>query len=268
MSDMVQIGAWIYNPNNALFKGGSKRAALFQIFCSQPGSCDLLQKENTCLYGDAFRSCKFGCKKKTEGPTKASSAFHSTMGKWAKDNKDTINKLKPLTAYNRIFRVNGHYYLPYSHMVKSVWGGGYPLESQWIPESDMTTDTLNRICSATPYSEFGGAIPSYQTTEVPKFLADLKSFYPEIFALLPESQKARISTASYIGRKADLTTCAPGEYVIGNDKWRWDGEFLHGNKMLFAPAQGEVSITIKPVPGSPVTITGEWQVTDSTKFLD
>ncbi len=266
--DMEKIGAWIYDPKNALFKGSSKHISLFVLTCERPLECDLFQKEGTCLNAGILSGCRFGRKTQTEGPTRAAQSFSSTKQKWQTDHADVMGRLKSLTAYNRIFRTHDHYYLPYSHMSKGWFGEGSPLESQWVPVADMTTELLARICSAQPRAMMGGVIPSYQHEQVPKFLADLKAFYPDVFDILPEAQKARLATVSYVGRTADITTCAPGAYRFSNNEWRWDGELLHGKDMLFAPAKGEITITVRPVAGSPVKITDGSQVTDGTRFLD
>jgi len=115
---------------------------------------------------------------------------------------------------------------------------------------------------------FGGVINDYQNKEIPKFISDLHMHYPEIFALLPEEQKSRLATINYVGRKADLTTCAPGKYLFSKSTWEWDGEVLRGRSMLFQPVAGDLSITIKPKTGEAVTITSNDQVTANTRFLD
>ena len=115
---------------------------------------------------------------------------------------------------------------------------------------------------------FGEVIKDYQEKEVPKFIADLHAHYPEVFALLPDDQKARLATINYVGRTADITTCAPGQYIFSKGAWTWDGECLTGGSMLFQPVKGEISITIKPKAGERVTITSNDQVTAGTRFLD
>lgn len=266
---MEKIGAWIRNPRNNFMKGQTKRAGLYELFCEKPQSCDLLRRENSCLHCGAMSPCRFGRKSAVEGPTQKARSFHSILDGWRKRNEGFIGRLKPLTAYNRIFKANGHFYLPYSFMTKDFLGPeNAPLETKWVAEEDMTTALLRDLCTAAPRALFGGVIRDYQEKEVPKFIADLHSFYPEIFALLPDDQKARLATISYVGRKADITTCAPGRYVFARSTWEWDGEILHGRNMLFQPVKGEIAITIKPKPGESVVITSNEQVTGETRFLD
>lgn len=264
---MEKIGAWIRDPRNNIFKGMSKRAALYQLFCESPSDCDLLQKENSCLHCGAMTYCKFGRKSGTEGPTRQARSFSSTLSKWRQDNEHVIDKLESLRAYNRIFRVKNEYYLPYSFMTKSAFLRDYPLESVWVKDDDLTTELLNKICTARPYG-MGGVIADYQAKEVPKFIADLSQHYPEIFDRLPDEQKARLATVSYVGRKAALITCAPGKYKIGTSKWDWDGSVLRGNSMLFQPVPGSIEIIIRPEPNASVEISDNTQVLPGTRFLD
>jgi hypothetical protein len=263
--EMRQIGAWIRDPRNNIFKGMSKRCALFKIFCENSGDCDLFKKESTCLLCSATSGCKFGRKCGTEGPTQNASKFFTIIQQWRKENEQYFSALKDLKAYNRIFHTNGFYYLPYSFMSGC---GGSPLDSAWRSAEGMTADTLRRICEAQPCSLMGGVIRDYQNEEVPKFISDLQRHYPHLFAILPDEQKDRVQNISFVGRKADLTTCRPGEYIFSDKRWKWDGEFLTGSNMLFQPVKGECEIRIRPEKGAEVKITDNSQVADGTRFLD
>lgn len=264
----VTISAWIYDPTKSLFRDKNGHAALYKIACQNPQGCDLFVKSNTCLLTSAMSPCKFGHKTSVQGPTKKSRTFFSWMSKQEKENAEFIGKLKGNKAYNRIARINGHYYLPYSFMAKGIFGDGYPLSSPWIPEEEMTAALLERICKGRPHAMMGGEIEDYQKKEVPKFLSDLRMFFPEVFALLSEENQKRAETVSSIGRIADISTCLPGEYVFSNGTWAWDGKILMGESMLFAPAKGDITITIIPERGQPVKITADSQVGDETVFLD
>ena len=266
---MEKIGAWIRDPSNNIFKGQTKKAGLYELFCLKPDTCDLLKMENSCLHCGAVSPCKFGRKIGTEGPTRQARSYYTTVQKWRERNEGFLNKLASLKAYNRVFKTHGHFYLPYSWMSVGIFGGDKaPLQSKWVAEEDMTADLLHRLCTHIPYALFGGPIADYQKKEVPKFIADLHLYYPEIFARLPDEQKSRLSSVSYVGRKADITTCAPGKYLFSKSTWTWDGEVLRGGSMLFQPVAGDLAITIKPKPGQPVEITSNEQVLPTTRFLD
>lgn len=267
-TEAVTISAWIYDPTHALFKDTNGHAALYKITCQNPTGCDLFTKSDTCLLTSPMSSCKFGRKTNIQGPTKKARTFFSWMSERKRENADFIGKLKGNKAYNRIALINGYYYLPYSFMAKDIFGGGNPLPSKWIPEDDMTADLLEHICNGRPRAMMGGVIDDYQKQQVPKFLSDLRMFFPKLFSLLSEENKKRAENVSSIGRTADLMTCLPGEYVFANSKWLWDGEILTGRSMLFQPVKGDITITIVPERGQPVKITDDLQIGPETIFLD
>lgn len=267
-NQMTTISAWVYDPTQSLFKDKSGHAALYKIACQNPNGCDLFTKSNTCLLTSAMSPCKFGRKTSIQGPTKKARTFFSWMNEQKKENAEFIGKLQGNKAYNRIAKINSHYYLPYSFMANGIFGDGNPLAGAWVPEDEMTADLLERICGARPRSMMGGVIEDYQKNQIPKFLSDLRMFFPEIFALLSEENKKRAENASSIGRTADLMTCLPGEYVFTNGRWNWDGKTLVGRSMLFQPVKGDITITIIPERGQPVKITDDCQVGPETVFLD
>ncbi len=265
---MEKIGAWIYDPDNALFRGSSKHAALYEVFCDDPKLCDLHTSCGSCLLSAGMGECKFGRKKATVGKTKRARSYHTWMAKRRSENKEYIGRLTSLTARNRIFKAHDHWYLPYAHMTSWGLGDNNPLKSKWVPVEALDAALLDDICMALPRSMMGNVIPSYQSKEIPKFLTDLKMFYPELFTLLTDTQKARVTNMDYVGRQADLITCAPGDYEFLSSTWTWDGELLHGHGMHFKPCKGELTLTIKPEPGQKVKITKNAQVLPTTQFLD
>lgn len=259
------ISACVYNPENNIFGDKGGKAARYRISCQNPDGCDIFTKQGSCLL-TGLSGCKFGRKSRIDGPTRRARNFRSWMEDQKRENADYIDKLQRLKAWNRIALINGYYYLPYSHM-DSGWfrTDQSPLKSHWVLQSGLGAELLRRLCTHVPYG-FDGAIKSYQIDVVPKFIADLRMFYPELYDILPDDQKAR--TISHVGRQADLTTCAPGKYTIGTNIWDWDGSVLTGKNMLFQPAPGDCLITITPNKGSPVKITSEDQVVPGTVFLD
>lgn len=264
---MVTISAWIYDPTKNPFGDKGGRAALYKIECENPQGCDLYVKNNACILSGGLSGCKFGRKSCFDGPTKKARGFYSWMADQKKENAEWIGKLDSNKAWNRIAKINDHYYLPYSFMSGSL-GSGYPLEGQWVHAEKMTSQLLEKICLARPRALFGGEISDYQKKEVPKFLTDLRMFYPDLFNLLSEAQKVRAQSVSNVGRQADITTCLPGSYIFSNNKWEWDGSKLTGRSMLFQPVKGEIVITITPERGQPVKITDDSQVGPETTFLD
>ena len=268
MSDhYTTIAAWVYDPTKAIFGDKNDHAARFKIDCQNPHGCDFYTKSNTCILTSALSGCKFGRKTKLDGPTRKARNFHFWMAEQRKQFAEFIDKLTTNSAWKRIARVNGHYYLPYSFMAKGL-GTGNPLDSEWVPEADMTAELLERICAAQPRAVFGGVITDYQKKEVPKFLSDLRMFFPDLFALLSDDNKKRAASVSSVGRRADITTCLPGIYIFSNKQWSWDGKVLTGTSMLFQPVKGAITITIIPERGQDVKITDDSQVGPETVFLD
>lgn len=264
---MEKIHAWIRDPKNNLFKGMSKRSALFEIFCENSKDCDLFVKESSCLLCGGLTSCRFGKKRETEGPTPRAQSFHSKLAKWRDDNAEYFSDIKAPKAFNRIFYTNGFYYLPYSWMADGMFLTNHVLEKKWVAKGGLTAELLEQLCTARPQG-LGGVIDDYQKKQIPKFISDLKMHYPELFELLSEEQQARLKEVSYIGRSADITTCPPCEFKITRDVWRWDGRILYGRNMLFMPVKGDIEIRIIPNKGEAVKITDNSQVSEQTRFLD
>jgi hypothetical protein len=264
------ISAWVYDPSRSLFKAANDRATAYKITCQNPRACDLYTKNNSCILTTALRHCKFGRKTSVSGPTKRSRSFYSWIRDREKENAEWIGKLDSNKAWNRIAKVQDQYYLPYAFMSPGSFGGddSYALQSEWVQADALTSGLLDRICSARPRAMFGGEIRDYQTKEVPKFLSDLRMFYPDLFALLPEKHKSRALCVNSVGRLADITTCLPGRYVFSDKMWTWDGKVLTGGSMLFQPVKGKIEISITPEPGQGVKITDAAQVGPNTVFLD
>ncbi|KKN90506.1 hypothetical protein LCGC14_0228750 [marine sediment metagenome] len=263
------IKAWVYNPTRALFGKKSSRAARYEVTCENPSDCDLFVVEKSCLLTGSCSGCKFGTKARKDGPTQRAKSFYG----WISDEQDYCKSIDrgviALKAYNRIFKTNGYYYLPYAGMSDAIFLDGAPLRSEWVPEEAMDSEQLARLCNAQPRNVWGEVVRRYQSHEVVKFLADIKIYYPDLFALLPDDQKARVETIDYVGRKADLTTLAPGPIEISKVDWQWDGVTLsRKGDILLQPVPGEATQTITPTPGAAVTITRNDQVTDKTVLLD
>jgi hypothetical protein len=265
MSEIIH--AWVYDPTRSLFGDKKGRAKLFVLSCEDTGKCDLYKKGNTCLHSGAMGHCPFGKKTCQTGYTQRARGFYSWISDKKKEYSDYLGKLGPLTAYNRIFHAHGHYYFPYSCMTPGLQSGA-PLQDKWVQEENVTAELLERVCTARPRSAFGNEILSYQEEEVPKLISDLNAYYPNLFALLSDDQKARLASLNYVGRKADINTCAPGTYSFGTTRWKWDGKTLTCNHIHFPPCKGDILVTVTPKPGSSVEITDNAQVLPTTQFLD
>ena len=271
MNDHLEpIHAWVFNPQNSMLKTQKNaKATCSVISCSRKDQCDLRLNCNHCIYQKPGIQCPFGKKTISNGFTKRARNYYTWIKQQEDKHRNLLKQLTPGSYPERIFKISDHWFLPYAHMVKGIWGERMPLTSHFIPNKDMTTELLKRIVSARPHATLGGEISAYQHDIVPKFLSDLKTYYPDLFDLLDEQTKSRIATISYVGRIADITTCSPGLYFFKKEKWQWDGTSLSRNSApMFAPCKGEWSQTCVPETGQPVTITDNAQVTEKTKFLD
>ena len=266
---MPTIEAWVYDPTRSLMGRKSDKARRLQVDCENPEGCDLYCREHSCLLQAGGGSCKFGRKTAKIGFTPRARNFHSWIAAEKKACAEMSRGLRPLKARNRIFYSNGHYYLPYAGMSDAFLLSGAPLRDAWVPAEEMTAENLARLCHACPRNIYGERISRYQSESVPKFLADLKIHYPELFELLPQDQKERVATIDYVGRKADVTTLLPGPVTLGNYVWQWDGTRLtRKGSILFQPVPGEAEQVIVPAPGGVAEITSNDQVGPETVLLD
>ena len=256
------IHAHVFDPRNSLFPSRSNKAQTSIISCAHADTCSL-HAQGTCLRLQVLGSCPFGNSHHTTGPTPRARGLSSWLTKERERTQD-IPRLHVKTQCNRIARMHDSYYLPYAHMCAAK----SPFPRKWVKIENFTADRIDAVTRYQPRDLFGHVIADYQKNIVPKFLADLRDFVPEIFAQLPNATKARLDNLSYIGRKADITTCQPGSYAFGNTTWTWDGAALTSTFIHLAPVKGDTFARIIPDPGQPVTITRNDQVGPDTVFLD
>lgn len=260
---MEKITAWVYNPRKSIFKGSSNdKARLFEVTCEDPSKCDVYTKCQSCVLTSSFGSCKYGKKKVTVGYTKRARKFT----KWIDDAQrtaDSYPKVETFRGSNRIFKIGEFWCIPNS--ISSILGNKV---KKWVPADEMTPELLEMICTSRPTNLVGDVIKSYQEDAVPKLISDLSANYPDLFDMLSPEQQQRLEKVNYEGRSADITTCNPGNYIFGSTTWKWDGTNLTTNRMLFAPAPGEILVQVTPNKGSPVMITSNDQVNNQTVFLD
>ncbi len=266
------ITSWVNDPR-ALLIGGDRSAPASQgkIFCEIPDRCDLLARCGGCVLTQRNASCQFGKKTFEKGPSQRSAKFIE----WIRSRQaesDALQARRPVnkqTASRMIVKINGWYYLPYPHMSIEISGPkDAPMDRAWLPEDALTAELLDTICRYRPKSLIGDEITHYQKTHVPRFIHDLQTFYPDLFDLLSEDQKARTAGLSRVGRHADIATLAPGKVVIDDITWDWDGTSLTTLTPLTRLIEGEWEVKLTPVPGSKVKITSDEQVCSTTILLE
>lgn len=262
------IKAWVYDPRKALFGRKSDKAACLTVTCENHEGCDLYKKMGTCALLGSSYSCKSGKKTRETGPTQRARGFHDWIAKKSDWCADVSHELKPFKAHERIFYTNGWYCLPYPAMSDSFLVVSNAIRDSWVREEDMTAELLEKLCTTTPRNVFGDRIRVYQSEVIPKFIMDLKTHYPHLYALLPEGQQARAENFDYSGREALLSTVAPGPVTIAREIWQWDGKELSRENDTFIPVKGKIKSVVVPNANVTVKITDNAQVTADTEFVD
>jgi len=278
---MELINVSIYEPHRSIFKEHQKdRAECRKFFCSQKDSCDFY-KEKTCINVANFigPSCRFGKVSREDGFTQRARKYSSWISGKKKEHKHALFKLK--TAPRRIAKIGDCIFLPYAHMDmnkklplnrhSSLFVSGSP----FIPIHLFTDELILDIVNFRPEAMMGGEIKSYQKDVVPKFLQDLKIYFPDIFNSFikryPEESQ-RLEEIDYVGRAVFLSSLRPGVEIKAKDStWKWDGEFLESedSDYLF-PVVGfdKIFIRIKPKDGEKIKVTDNSQIDENTKFAD
>lgn len=266
MSEIIH--AWVYDPQKALFGAKGQKSSCLTVRCENPGGCDLYTKFNTCTLLGSEYTCVSGKKTREDGPTQRARSFYDWLQKKRDWCQNVSHGLKPFKAYNRIFRTNGWYHLPYPAMSDAFLMASAPIKNSWIQEEDLTAEVLHRICTAIPRNIFGDQLVRYQNETVPKFIMDLMMHYPNLFEMLAEDQKDRVKVYDFTGRTAVLATVASGPVVLSKETWIWDGKTLTREAGTFLPVKGRMTSALVPDPSVTVKITDNSQVTAETEFVD
>jgi len=160
--------------------------------------------------------------------------------------------------------------IPFYQYDKPLFGGGVA----FINDDYFTVDMIQRIMTFKPQAMFGGEITSYQKDEVPKFLRDLRTYYPEIFkelvAACPEAEeRAGESMAFGAPLKWFFDT---GNGFAGKIKGLACKIFDNGRYVVF---EGNDAFTTIRFPGQEVLqikiVVNEdelfWPTTDDPRFM-
>ena len=274
------INVTVFEPDKALFKQVRNDKAEVRVFtCDRKDSCDYF-KAGSCLnVGTAFGNpCPHGKKSVSTGFTKKARNYYSWISKQKETYNDYLYALK--RAPNRIAKIGDFVALPYSFMDKneqvpfakhsSFFVTGQPI----LSNEDFTADAIDQICRYRPMAMMGGEITDYQKKSVPKFVYDLKTYYPEKYeqAAAKYPYIADIAASySFVGRKALIKTMPPSVLKLNlHGTWEWDGEKLKSTsyKGSFFPFDGEITTTVIPSDKATFEITDNSQVSETTEFVD
>lgn len=277
-----EIYAWVWNPENALFKQKKSEKAKGHIYrCKCPEKCELYAKGNCVLFKN---HCPYGSKNTTVGYSRMASKFCSWIYEFMDKHKEACNARFRLKQPEKMEYFMDLVYIPISYLglnedIKFVDGRGYfSTSNPIIKRSDFDEELISKqIIGFYPRALMGGIITDYQDGEVPKFLRWLKDLDPVLFdkvkTLNPDHPA--FTAITNVGRKAVLQTLNPyvGTFIdIHGGIWSWDGEYLYSSNscascVIIGMREIQECI-LKPTDGAIVKVTDDNQVNDNTIFID
>ncbi len=276
------VTAHIFQPHNSLFKEAKNTKSECQaIRCCNSENCGLYSRGRcSWMTPIGYHKCPYGKYNKEIGPTKRA----KTYLKWIKERQTRyeglLDKLK--MHLNVLAKVGDYIFLPYSYMTDNesipflAHGGFFRTGNGFLLKENFTIDNIILICNFIPLAMTGGAIPSYQKEEVPKFIQHLSENMPDVYSELCLKYDRAIKIVnenSYVGREALLSTLVPniGEFIdIHKGSWIWDGKYLtsHNSKASFMLSNKFFEIRILPDEKCKVKITDNNQVNKDTVLID
>lgn len=277
-----EIGAWVWNPANTLFKQKKSEKAVGHIlYCECPEKCELYAKGKCVLYDN---KCPYGSRGKVIGYSRMAKGFRTWINDFEKAHKDVLGS--KLTQPKKVEYFMDLVYIPISYLglnkdIEFVDGGGSgffngkPILKRACFNAELIS---KQIVNYVPRSLFGNnEIMDYQKEEVPKFLIWLKELDPVLYEKVKEMNPEHHGFASMtnVGRKAILQTLTPnvGTFTdIHGGIWTWDGEYLssnntHGSFMLIETRDIQ-ECRLKPKGNAVVKVSDEAQVNCNTEFID
>jgi hypothetical protein len=251
--------------------GKRERSSMRELCCEleDPLHCDFY-RENRCLemgtvlgrdcLWSRYRSC-------SSHVTKMARAYDGWLSR-AKERVAEFRAQRPAfrTAPKRIARIGEDFYLPFSHIMlcekqipfgHGTGGIGCPM---FLRVEDFTADNIMLLLRLKPMPIFGfSEIKAYQQQEVPKFLYQLKVFFPHLYAEVlsrDESLAARTpSPNSFAGRQVPVGRCAPNPKLMvalradRQVEAAWDGQNLS--------AEIDLILSVHAAPGTTPRVVWE-----------
>lgn len=277
-----EIYAWVWNPENALFKQKKSEKAKGHIYsCKCPEKCELYAKGNCVLFKN---HCPYGSKDTIVGYSRMASKFSSWIYEFMDKHKEACNVRFRLKQPEKMEYFMDLVYIPILHLglnenMDFVDGKGYFAYSYPIVKrSDFNEEFISKqIIRFRPKALMGGVVWGYQEKEVPKFLRWLKRLDPVLFDKVKalDSDHPAFNKLSDVGKKAILQTLNPniGTFAdTSNRTWTWDGEYLYSSNVRFYGTILETEeiqeCRLKPTDGAVVKVTDDNQVNDNTIFID
>ena len=259
------IHSHVNDPRSPSFfkREANEKATSTTIDCSRSADCDLYKKGG-CHLLSLFGSCPYGRLRKETGPTKTA----KSCGKWVSDHK-AQNPGVPSLSYPSLHLVRvGEYVLIDFYFLRD-------LTPKWTPYVDFTVELLRKICDHRPRDCYHSEILSFQRDDLPKFLRELKTTFPEKYLELSEVYPRVfqiLGDKPNVGRKARLSTLNPNVGVfkdIHGGEWIWDGVYATSQnaKVSFGLTNSYQEVRLRPKIDAVVEISNEGQVNENTEFL-
>jgi hypothetical protein len=261
-----------YDPTNSFFKGKANDRAEYTVYlCNNKEDCQAYARGKCVMLGGLYgERCPYGQKRKETGPTKRAKGLYSFLSSAKERYGDVSYKLKGLRFPARI---GDKVYISLPHL-KNYVNPIVQIEGEhFIDAEKFTADFVIMLADFKPRALFGNEeIRSYQREEVPKFLRQIKCYFPQLFSevisLRPDLE-ARAENVNFIGKYAKVKTLLPGKVKLSTNYFEWDGGELKatGKIILFGGLTDE-PLAITPNENTYVEIADNATVTDDTEFKD
>lgn len=177
------IGVKVFLPRKK-----SEKCYALKYSCTSE-SCPFLAR-GECIQVMMFEHCVYSWVDRVNGWTPRAKAYNSFLEDWRKEAKKYSIKAP---SYKGVERVGDYYWLPYSHMDHvdgerqgipfEAYSGFMQAGSPFMPAERFTPEMVVKLVEFRPTALLDGrAIPAYYEESVPRFLNDLRTAFPDIYA--------------------------------------------------------------------------------------
>jgi hypothetical protein len=272
MKEYEPINFTYYDPSNSLFKGSGNDHSRYTVyFCNNKENCQAFARGKcVMLCGLWGESCPYGRKNCVNGPTKRARSLYSFLSSAKKQYEKVSYKLKDLKFTARIgdkVYISLPYLKNYVNPIAVIEG------EHFINEDVFTVDFIIALADFRPRTLFGNdVIRSYQAEEVPKFITQIKKYFPELYQRVmtkhPDLEQM-VENVNYVDKFAKVKTLLSGKVRLSTDCLEWDGSVLtaKGKSVSFWGLSDE-RVVVYPNDETYVKVADNDTVTDDTVFRD
>lgn len=210
-----------------------------------------------------------------QGFTPRAQKYGDLKRKMMKKYPDLHNKLKPLKC--KLADYGDYIYLDLAHIDNYVnpivRDNDSFLNVNFIHKKDFNKEFLLMLMNYKPQALMGGTIDSFQKEEIPEFMVEVKSKFPQLYkSVLEKSERLQEvnKEISYVGKKAKVKTLKPGKVeveitIIDSKTFMWNGETLSNEVRT---RNGDViNQSITPSDDTVVIIIEDDTVDEFTEFI-